>query len=77
MTRENVRTRLARLEEELGSARRAGVLHFPDDLELDSPKGKAWLNAHLPDWPVFLAPEPAKDAEEWQRRFAPRDDALN
>ena len=77
MTRENVRARLAHLEEELGTARRTGVLRFPDDLELDSPKGKAWLSAHLPEWPVFLAPEPANDTDEWQRRFAQRDDALS
>ena len=77
MTRENVRARLAHLEEELGTARRTGVLRFPDDLELDSPKGKAWLNAHLPEWPVFLATVPAKVANVWLRRFAPRDDALS
>jgi hypothetical protein len=75
MTRENVRSRLDRLEEELGSARRTGTLRFPDDLDLESTKGKAWLNAYLPEWPVALVPEPAEDTEEWQRRFAPRDDA--
>ena len=76
MTRESVQRRLDRLEEELGSAGRTGILRFPDDLELESTKGKAWLNANLPDWPVALVPKPAKDIEEWQQRFAPRADAL-
>lgn len=73
MTRESVRARLNRLEEELGSAHQTGTLTFPNGLELDSVKGKAWLAANLPNWPVVLVPERVKDIDEWRRLYAHDD----
>lgn len=72
MSSEGMKARLARLEEEMGARRRVGAVYAPQGLDLDSVKGRAWLATHLPTEGVVVLPEPAKDVDEWERRYSPR-----